>query len=87
MRCYVSAALCPCLGNSGHSSEELVVALASSLSVALLLAGGAVALLVVLRQRRRRHRDLLGRVLAPRAGPDTTLLITGRMDGEGMKDS
>ncbi|GFR47145.1 hypothetical protein Agub_g8835 [Astrephomene gubernaculifera] len=36
----------------------------------------ATMLAVVLVRQRNRHRDLLGRVRAPRAGPDTTLLIT-----------
>ncbi|KXZ50689.1 hypothetical protein GPECTOR_15g373 [Gonium pectorale] len=55
-----------------------LAAIGVSLSAAGVMAvlAAALALLALRRRRRLRHRDLLGRVLAPRAGPDTTLLIT-----------
>ncbi|KXZ52657.1 hypothetical protein GPECTOR_9g702 [Gonium pectorale] len=54
---------------------EVAVIAAVAAAVAVLAAAGGL-LYELQRRRRRRHRDLLGRVLAPRAGPDTTLLIT-----------
>ena len=50
------------------------VAVFVTLVVALVAVLGLAALR---RRRRRRNRDMLGRVVAPREGPDTTLLITG----------
>ncbi len=63
--------------SSGSSDSMAAGALAAAIIVpvaATLLA--AAALLVALRQLRRRHRDLLGRVRVPRAGHETTLLIS-----------
>ncbi|KXZ57034.1 hypothetical protein GPECTOR_1g95 [Gonium pectorale] len=60
------------IGGSGGLPAGARVALFSSI-------GGIVfgfLLLGLLLRQRSRHRDLLGRVRAPRAGPDTTLLIS-----------
>ncbi|KAG2423445.1 hypothetical protein HXX76_015316 [Chlamydomonas incerta] len=60
-------------GSSKQLSTSGVVAVVGG------IVGGIVAaavLLVLLTRRRRHNRNLLGRVLAPRAGPDTTMLIT-----------
>ncbi|PNH12354.1 Adenylate cyclase [Tetrabaena socialis] len=45
-------------------------------SVLVVVAVAAAALAVVLLLRRGRRRDMLGRVRAPRAGPDTTLVVS-----------
>ncbi|KAG2490196.1 hypothetical protein HYH03_011323 [Edaphochlamys debaryana] len=57
---------------SGGALAGVVVAAAVVALVAVL----AAAVLALQRRRRQRHRDLLGRVIAPRVGPDTTLLVT-----------
>ncbi|GFR49259.1 hypothetical protein Agub_g11277, partial [Astrephomene gubernaculifera] len=62
-------------GGRGLGSGGLA-AIATSPAVAVVGGVVAVVLLVLQRRRRRRHRDLLGRVVAPRVGPDTTLLVT-----------
>ena len=65
--------------DGGGLAHGAIVAIAVSVSAALILIATAVVLLVMAAARRRRqhHRDLMGRVLAPREGPDTTLIITG----------
>ncbi|KAG2446180.1 hypothetical protein HXX76_000773 [Chlamydomonas incerta] len=55
-------------------SNEALAGLLVGLIVAVIL--GVVVLIVVALRMRRRNRDLLGRVRAPRASPDTTLLIS-----------
>ncbi|KAG2440502.1 hypothetical protein HYH02_010380 [Chlamydomonas schloesseri] len=55
-------------------SEEALAGLLVGLIVAVILS--IVAIIAVALRMRRRNRDLLGRVRAPRAGPDTTLLIS-----------
>ncbi|GLI64664.1 hypothetical protein VaNZ11_007992 [Volvox africanus] len=62
-------------GRSTALRGGALVGLVVGCQVALALLLSAVALLFWCR-RGRRHRDLLGRVRAPQAGPDTTLLIT-----------
>eukprot|EP00198_Chlamydomonas_reinhardtii_P007848 XP_001697185.1 predicted protein [Chlamydomonas reinhardtii] len=68
----------PPVDNSGLSPGE-VAAVATSVAVFVTLVVVLVAVLAlaaVRRRRTRRNRDMLGRVVAPREGPDTTLLIT-----------
>ncbi|KAG2440501.1 hypothetical protein HYH02_010379 [Chlamydomonas schloesseri] len=59
---------------SGAISNGALAGLLVGLIVACMLAG--LALVFVVLRMRRRNRDLLGRVRAPRPGPDTTLLIS-----------
>ncbi|KAG2431809.1 hypothetical protein HXX76_009304 [Chlamydomonas incerta] len=68
----------PPVDNSGLNAGEVAAVAASvAVFVALVLVLASVLVLAELRRRRRRrNRDMLGRVLAPREGPDTTLLIT-----------
>lgn len=47
----------------------------------------ALVVVLLMRRMRDRNRNLLGRVTAPRAGPDTTLLISGERREEGCRDS
>lgn len=56
----------------------------SALGAALLVLLAAVSVYQVRAARRHLRRDLLGRVIAPKAGPDTTLLITGGSHGVCM---
>ncbi|KXZ47871.1 hypothetical protein GPECTOR_32g484 [Gonium pectorale] len=53
-----------------------LAAIVASTVVSLAIAAVVLQFWHLHRRRRWRHRDFLGRVLAPRAGPDTTLLIT-----------
>ncbi|GIL73559.1 hypothetical protein Vretifemale_3702 [Volvox reticuliferus] len=61
---------------SGLSHGALAGVIIGPQAGLLAVAAAVAALLWRRRSRERRHRDLLGRVRAPRAGPDTTLLIT-----------
>ncbi|KAG2500097.1 hypothetical protein HYH03_001680 [Edaphochlamys debaryana] len=58
---------------NGLSPGGLAAILAPVLGATVL--GGVLMMAAVLRMRRR-NRDLLGRVMAPRAGPDTSLLVS-----------
>ncbi|KAG2443396.1 hypothetical protein HXX76_001756 [Chlamydomonas incerta] len=63
-------------GTSSKSLNSAALAgLLVGLTMAVVLGIGVVVAVVALRMRRR-NRDLLGRIRAPRAGPDTTLLIS-----------
>ncbi|KXZ42842.1 hypothetical protein GPECTOR_115g336 [Gonium pectorale] len=61
-------------GAGGGMSRAALAAMLVCLLAAVMLSVVAAALLLL--HLRRRHRDLLGRVKAPRAGPDTTLLVS-----------
>ncbi|KAG2429952.1 hypothetical protein HYH02_013903 [Chlamydomonas schloesseri] len=69
----------PGSGSGGGSSSKQQLSTSGVVALVGGIVGGIVAaavLLVLLTRRRRHNRNLLGRVLAPRAGPDTTMLIT-----------
>ncbi|KXZ42844.1 hypothetical protein GPECTOR_115g338 [Gonium pectorale] len=65
-------------GQAPSPTSGLSNAALAALLVSLLVAVGlsVTALTLLLLRLRRGHRDLLGRVKAPRAGPDTTLLVS-----------
>mgnify|MGYP001806971565 CR=1 FL=1 len=73
-------------GGDGNKTKLLVTAIVVPVAGTALLLGVVVAAVVV--YMRRHNRDMLGRVRAPRAGPDTTLLVSdvqvrGRQMGGG----
>ena len=64
--------------NSLDPGEVAAVATAVSVFVLFLVILAVTLAVVRMRRRRReRNRDVWGRVLAPKAGPNTTLLVTG----------
>ncbi len=66
----------PALRASEEKRTETTAAVVGSVCGALLLLGAVVVVWRVRRARRRRHRSLMGRVLAPGPGLQTTLVIT-----------
>ena len=69
-----------CAGAVGPGSKAISNQALAGLLVGLIAAVilGVVVVVFVALRLRRRNRDLLGRVRAPRAGVDTTLLISGK---------
>lgn len=66
----------PAAAGSSRGGGGAIVASAVASVLAAALVAVVAALLKLSKRRRQRHRDLLGRLVAPRPGPDTTLLIS-----------
>ncbi|KAG2496361.1 hypothetical protein HYH03_005591 [Edaphochlamys debaryana] len=66
----------PPAGNSLRAGEKAAIGAAVGAAGVILLVASVMGLVMLRRRRRRQHRDLFGRVMAPKEGPDTTLLIT-----------
>ncbi|KAG2496360.1 hypothetical protein HYH03_005590 [Edaphochlamys debaryana] len=71
--------LAPAAAPAGHTldaGEKAAIGAAVGAAGVVLLVATVMGLVMLRRRRRRQHRDLFGRVMAPKEGPDTTLLIT-----------